>query len=218
VTGPAAVVLAAALAFAAGAIPVGLLVNRAAAGVDIREYGTGNIGASNTFRNVGLAPAALVGVAAFAQGYAPARLAGWAWGDAALAAAAVAAVAGYAWSPLLGWRGGSAVGTATGALAAVDPRALVVLLALYAVGAVLRQPAPGVLAGLVAFPAAALLLTDSRPLLLAAGVVPALVIVKRLDGVGADLRRGLGAPAVLGRLVFDRRPGRSLTGRIRTGG
>ena len=58
------------------AIPVGVIVSRAVRGVDIRRYGTGNIGASNTWRNLGLLPAAVVGVGTFAQGLLPAWLAG----------------------------------------------------------------------------------------------------------------------------------------------
>src|SRR6266567_2530105 len=58
-----------------GSVPVGLLVGRLA-GVDIRRYGTGNIGASNVLRNLGLLPAGVVAVASFAQGLAPAAAAG----------------------------------------------------------------------------------------------------------------------------------------------
>lgn len=43
--------------------PVGVLAGRLAAGIDIRRYGTGNIGASNVFHNVGPVPASVVGVA-----------------------------------------------------------------------------------------------------------------------------------------------------------
>jgi acyl phosphate:glycerol-3-phosphate acyltransferase len=207
------VLASALLAFCVGAVPVGLIVNRVAAGIDIREFGTGNIGASNTLRNVGFVPAAVIGVAAFAQGFLPAWVSGREWGATPLAAAAVGAVAGYIWSPLLGWRGGSAVGTATGALAAIDLRGLVPLLVLYALGGLLRQPAPGVLAGLVAFALWTLVARDPLPLEVGAFAVLLLVVGKRLDGAGDDLHSPDAAGRMLGRLIFDRRPGRPLVGR-----
>src|SRR5207253_6327113 len=129
-----------------------LIVSRAVGGIDIRRYGTGNIGASNTWRNLGFPPAAVVGVGSFLQGFLPAWLSGVLTGQVScVVVAGLGAVAGYGWSCLLRLRGGSAVGTATGALAAIWLPGLVPLLGLYAAGAVVRQPAPGVLAGLLAF-------------------------------------------------------------------
>ena len=197
-----------------GSLPVGLLVGRLG-GIDIRRYGTGNIGASNVMRNLGPAPAAVVGVTSFVQGLGPAWAAGALTGSpAAVGAAAVGSVVGYGWSFLLAFRGGRAVGAATGALAALWPVGLVPLLSLYALGGLLRQPAPGVLLGLLAFLVALRLWPHSPEVVGAAVLVVAAVVLKRLDGVRADLR----APAVragdvlFDRLVFDRRPGQRLVG------
>src|SRR5215469_14588606 len=114
-------------------LPIGLVIGRVAAGIDIRRFGTGNIGASNTFHNVGLVPAAIVGVGSFLQGFVPAWAA-WQLTHSllCLGAAGVGATAGYAWSFLLRFSGGRAVGTATGALAAIAPGGLLVLLSFYA--------------------------------------------------------------------------------------
>lgn len=210
---------AAGLWFAAGylvgSVPVGVIVGWAA-GVDIRRYGTGNIGASNIMRNIGLLPAAVVGVISFLQGFIPAWTA-WALTDSPLlaGAAAVGAVVGYGWSYLLHFRGGRAVATATGALAAISPAGLVPLLAMYALGFVFRQPAPGVLLGLIAYLAYIRLWPRPTAIVLAAVAIVAAVIIKRFDGVGADLRAGSGhaTEIILGRLVFDRRPGQRLEGR-----
>jgi acyl phosphate:glycerol-3-phosphate acyltransferase len=197
-----------------GSLPVGLVVGRLH-GIDIRRYGTGNAGASNILRNVGLLPAAAVGVTSFVQGLAPA----WAAGaltrsDVAVAAAAVGSVTGCAWSFLLAFRGGRAVGTATGALAALAPYGLVPLLGLYALGGALRQPAPGVLLGLLAFLVYVRVWPQPAAIVVAAALVVAAVLLKRLEGVRADLRVESGRPAdiVLERLLFDRRPGQRLVG------
>ena len=77
-----------------GSIPVGLLLSRWHADIDIRRFGTGNIGAANVLRNVGRRPAVVVGLASFLQGLLPPFLAGRLLGtEAALLAAALGAVA-----------------------------------------------------------------------------------------------------------------------------
>ncbi len=198
-----------------GSVPVGLLVGRLG-GVDIRRYGTGNIGASNVMRNLGLVPAAVVAVASFAQGLAPAAAAGLLTGSPrALAGAATGSVVGYGWSFLLHFRGGRAVGTATGSLAAISLPGLLPLLCCYALGGLVRQPAPGVLLGLVAYLAYLRLWPQPTELVVAALLIAGVVLVKRLDGVLEDLRAdpGHGPGILVERLVFDRRPGQRLVGR-----
>lgn len=202
-------------AYAVGSIPVGLLVGRAA-GIDIRRYGTGNPGASNVLRNLGPVPAAVVAAGTFAQGLVPAWAAwGWTGSPDAVAAAAAGSVTGSAWSFLRHFRGGRSVGTATGALAALSPVGLIPLLGLYAVGGVLRQPAPGVLLGMLAFLASLLVTPHPWVTVAAAVLVVAMVVAKRLDGVVGDLRAAPGRQraVLLDRLVFDRRPGQRLVGR-----
>jgi len=205
------------LGYLVGSVPIGVLVARAG-GVDIRRHGTGNIGASNVMHNVGLVPAAIVGVTSFLQGLLPALAAGLLTGsNEAVAAAAVGSVVGYGWSFLLSFHGGRAVGTATGALAAISPTGLVPLLAMYALGALLRQPAPGVLLGLLAFLVFVTLqggASHAAVLVGATGLIVVAVLVKRFDGVRDDLREETGRPAsiLLGRLLFDRRPGQRLVG------
>jgi glycerol-3-phosphate acyltransferase PlsY len=197
-----------------GSVPIGLLVGRVA-GIDIRRYGTGNIGASNVLRNMGFLPAAAVGVVSFAQGAVPAgAAAALTSSPASEAAAAIGSVAGYGWSCLLHFRGGRAVGTATGALVAIAPAGIVPLLGLYAVGGLLRQPAVGVLLGMAAFLVYMLLWPHPAVLMAAAVLIVAIVLWKRLEGLRGDLRVTSGRPAdiVVGRLVFDRRPGQRLVG------
>ncbi|HXM57635.1 MAG TPA: glycerol-3-phosphate acyltransferase [Candidatus Dormibacteraeota bacterium] len=197
-----------------GSVPIGLLVGRLA-GKDIRRYGTGNIGASNVLRNLGPLPAAVVGVSSFVQGFAPAWTAGELTGSPlAVAAAAVGSVIGYGWSFLLAFRGGRAVGVATGALAALAPAGLIPLLGMYALGGLLRQPAPGVLLGLLSFLVYLAAWPHPTTLVVAAVLIVAAVVLKRLDGVRDDLRAPGGRPAdiLFDRLVFDRRPGQRLVG------
>lgn len=60
-----------AIAYLCGSIPVGLIIGRLAKGIDIREYGSGNIGASNVWRILGRKWGALVFAADVCKGFAP---------------------------------------------------------------------------------------------------------------------------------------------------
>ncbi|NWG19322.1 MAG: glycerol-3-phosphate 1-O-acyltransferase PlsY [Chloroflexi bacterium] len=109
------------LAYLAGAIPFSFLVARAR-GVDLRVVGSGNVGASNVWRNCGFG-AFLVALAGdMLKGALPVAVA-QALGLAPLAVIAVGAAAmlGHTRSIFLGFRGGKAVATGGGVLLALAP-------------------------------------------------------------------------------------------------
>lgn len=190
-----------------GGVPLGLLVSRLAAGIDIRRHGTGNMGAANVREQVGTLPAAVVALGIFSQGLVPPLLARFAGGpETAIVAAAVGAVVGYSWPVFLSFRGGRAVGVATGAASALSPGGFVVLLGAYALGALVRQTSAGVLLGFVAYASYAFYSTDSFPVQAGSLLLLALIAVRRLEGVGRALGQGPFWPVVLDLLLFQRRP------------
>jgi glycerol-3-phosphate acyltransferase PlsY len=202
------------LGYLMGSIPVGVVVGHLG-GIDIRRYGTGNIGASNIFHNLGFLPAAVVGLGSFLQGFAPPAIAGWATGSMTVAAAAATgSVVGYAWSGFLRLHGGSAVGTATGAVAALAPWGLVPLLLFYAIGGLIHQSAPSVLLGLFSYIVYTVVAALPLAVVVAGSVIVFVVVIKRLDGVRRDLHghRERTASVILGRLINDRKPGQHLAG------
>lgn len=109
-------------AYILGGIPMGLIVARSAAGVDIREHGSGNIGTTNVLRVIGARWAVVVFILDALKGVLPV-LAGGHLGLAPrqLAFAGLLAVAGHNWSPFLRFRGGKGVATSLGVLLAVSP-------------------------------------------------------------------------------------------------
>ena len=118
-----AIVLAAALGYACGSIPFGLLLTRIAGMGDVRKIGSGNIGATNVLRtgNKGLAAATLL--LDLAKGFVPVMLAGrlfampGAMPEAAIGpvpVAALFAVLGHCFPVWLGFRGGKGVATNAG--------------------------------------------------------------------------------------------------------
>ena len=112
------------LGYLSGSIPFGLLVVRAARGVDVRGQGSGNIGATNVARVAGKGLGVRVLVLDALKGALPVLLAR-AVEPTPLVPALVgaAAFAGHVAPPWLGFRGGKGVATALGVLAVLAPRA-----------------------------------------------------------------------------------------------
>ena len=113
--------LALALSYLLGSVPAAAWVARAR-GVDIRRVGSGNSGATNVLRSVGVVPGLLVALFDILKG----ALAVWLGGALGLSPLAatlcgVAAVIGHNFSPFLGWRGGKGVATSFGVIAAAAP-------------------------------------------------------------------------------------------------
>ncbi|MDA8217521.1 MAG: glycerol-3-phosphate 1-O-acyltransferase PlsY [Dehalococcoidales bacterium] len=106
-----------------GAIPTALLICRWRAGVDVRQYGSGNVGATNTLRTVGLSASATVFAADVVKGLVPTAIAWGLSGSIAVATAcALAAVAGHNWSVFIRFSGGKGVCTSLGGLYVLAPQ------------------------------------------------------------------------------------------------
>jgi glycerol-3-phosphate acyltransferase PlsY len=106
--------------FFVGAIPFGVIVSRLFFRRDLRNEGSGNIGAANALRTLGKGGAAAVLILDALKGALPV-IAGRALGGPMLAAVlAFAAIAGHCFSPFLGFRGGKGVATNLGAVIALS--------------------------------------------------------------------------------------------------
>jgi len=111
-------ILAIVLGFLCGSIPFGLLITRAAGLGDVRQIGSGSIGATNVLRTGRKGLAAATVLLDAGKGAVPVLVAAYAWtGSEGLAA--VAAVAGHCFTPWLGFRGGKGFATAAGVLGAL---------------------------------------------------------------------------------------------------
>jgi len=121
------VAAAALLGYLLGSIPFGLIVSRLSGGVDLRRYGSGKSGFTNSLRVLGLRRSLPVFAGDFAKGLAAALLP-LLWSDDpwARGAGGLAAVVGHVWPVFAGFRGGRGVLTGAGVLAGLSP--LVVLL------------------------------------------------------------------------------------------
>jgi glycerol-3-phosphate acyltransferase PlsY len=119
------IALAAIGSYLVGGIPFSYVAGRLARGIDLREHGSGNLGASNTYRILGGRIALAVLALDIAKGAAPVLVsAGFDVGGEeplhAIAAAA-GAVLGHLFSPYLRFSGGKGIATSAGAFAALSP-------------------------------------------------------------------------------------------------
>ena len=103
-------------AYLLGSIPSGYIIGRLAAGIDIREYGSGNVGASNVIAHVGKMTGIAQGLLfdGFLKGYAPILIGRYVlevdlWVQ---CAAGLVAILGHNWSPFIRFTGGRGVATA----------------------------------------------------------------------------------------------------------
>ena len=168
---------AAVIGYLLGSIPFGLLLTRLAGYGDIRQIGSGNIGATNVLRTGNRAAAALTLLLDLAKGWA-AVIIGEAWGADAALAAAGGVIIGHMFPVWLGFRGGKGVATALGVLIALAwPVALGAALVWLATALLLHYSS---LAALVAAVAAAILapfVADGATAAVIAGI--ALLIIVR---------------------------------------
>jgi glycerol-3-phosphate acyltransferase PlsY len=102
-----------------GSVSFSYLLAKLLKGVDIRHHGSGNAGATNTLRVIGVGPAIAVLVLDAAKGVLAVWLGRWITPDEPYVAAlsGLAAVIGHNWPIFLGFRGGKGVATTIGVMA-----------------------------------------------------------------------------------------------------
>lgn len=109
------------IAYLLGSIPSGLIVGKIFYGVDIREHGSGNLGATNAFRTLGIKAGTVVIIADILKGTLATLLPIWFGADLHPLIAGMAAAVGHSFPVFAGFRGGKAVATSGGVLLAYEP-------------------------------------------------------------------------------------------------
>lgn len=121
------------LAYLLGSIPTGYILGKFA-GVDVRQVGSGNVGATNVARAVGKWQGVLTLLADAVKGMLPAAIGlAMTLPPAAIAALSAAAFLGHLYPVFLKFRGGKGVATALGSLLVIAPLAGLLLVAIFAV-------------------------------------------------------------------------------------
>jgi len=125
-----------AVAYLLGSVPSALIAGRWLKGIDLRQFGSGNLGATNVYRVLGARAAVAVLSFDIAKGVVPVLFfPRWTTGAAAAwwpIAYGVAAIVGHIRPVYLGGRGGGkGVATATGVFVALAPMPMVLAIAVW---------------------------------------------------------------------------------------
>ncbi|MCS7462453.1 glycerol-3-phosphate 1-O-acyltransferase PlsY [Paenibacillus doosanensis] len=115
------------IAYLLGSISFSYLAGKLLKGIDIREHGSGNAGATNTLRILGVGPAVTVLILDALKGVAGVLIGRWLGGGDVLieALCGLAAISGHNWPIYFGFRGGKGIATTIGVMITVAPMAVV---------------------------------------------------------------------------------------------
>lgn len=178
-------IAAVAAAYVLGSIPTGLWLGLRLRGVDIREHGSRNIGATNTLRVLGKGLGALALAGDMVKGVAPVLLAArlGLWPHLPLACG-VAAILGHTFSVFLKFRGGKGVATGAGVFLALAwlPTLLAGLVFAVVVG-LTRMVSAGSCSAAVVLAGAAFALPYGWPVRVAAALIAGLVLWKHRENI-----------------------------------
>ena len=185
----AAAIFFVALAYLIGGVPVGVLIARSK-GINLFEVGSGNIGATNVVRALGLKWGLVTWLGDTLKGFVAVLIAGLAGQpESVMAAAGAAAVTGHCCSPYLCLRGGRGIATSLGVLLATDWRVGVGAFVVWLVVVVLRR-----IVSLASLAAAAsliplsLLLHDTPPMILMVSYLTCLGFIRHKPNIERLLR------------------------------
>ncbi|MDP2942608.1 MAG: glycerol-3-phosphate 1-O-acyltransferase PlsY, partial [Candidatus Omnitrophota bacterium] len=117
------------LCYLIGSIPTSYLFAKALKGIDIRQFGSGNVGATNTYRVVGKLPGLLVLIIDILKGLICVTLVAKLFLRLGVAIEPATygmilgfmAIVGHIWSIFLGFKGGKGVATSAGVFIGVAP-------------------------------------------------------------------------------------------------
>jgi glycerol-3-phosphate acyltransferase PlsY len=117
-----------------GAVPTSYLAARLLRGIDLREHGSRNLGATNLYRVLGWRYAIPVGLLDAAKGLVPVLVFAPRVSSSELFAliCGLVAVVGHAFSVFVGFKGGKGVATAAGVMLGLTPAALGVAVLVWA--------------------------------------------------------------------------------------
>lgn len=168
-----------------GSVPFAQIASRVLAGVDLRRYGSGNVGASNLWVSASrwaVVPVGLLEIFKGAMAVLIARALDLGPGGQILTG--IMAMTGHNWSVFLGFTGGRGIGVLLGVLGVLAPVQLGVFAAFAVGGWLLRITPVGVLLGVLLLPLTSALAGEPGPFVLGTIGVAILVISKRVTGQG----------------------------------
>ena len=172
------------IGFLIGSIPFGVLVAKIWR-IDIRKYGSGNIGAANVLRALGVFPGAIVFVLDFLKGMLAVYLGYWVGGKPEIVLAlGISVIFGHMFSIFLGFRGGRGAATGMGVLAGLAPE-IFVFAAIFATALVLTTRYVSIASILTSMAVAILMFVFNEPILysVATLLVVVFIVVRHIPNI-----------------------------------
>jgi len=166
-------------AYLLGSIPTGLLLGKAY-GIDVRNEGSGNIGATNLYRTVGRKVGIITLIGDCLKGLIPVLVVKFSNMPVEFAAwVGLAAFCGHVFSVFLKFKGGKGVATALGVFLALAPAAVGIAVGVFVVLMVVwRYVSLGSIVAAVAMPIAVHLLHGGRVMVLVTLIIALIVVIK----------------------------------------
>lgn len=127
------------LSYVIGSIPFSLLVPKLMAGIDVRNAGSGNVGATNVLRTIGAKGAIIALLGDSLKGFAAVWLGMMVGGTLIAAICGLVVVIGHCYSVFLGFNSGKGVATAAGVMLYLMPKIILVLLVTFVIIAALSR-------------------------------------------------------------------------------
>lgn len=177
-----------------GSIPTGYLVGRLK-GVDLRMLGSGNVGATNVARILGIRAAIFILFFDMAKGamviYLVSLLANWQFFSFSperieflRVSVGLAAICGHIFTPFLEFRGGKGVATLTGVLIGLAPMPMIIILPVFLTIVILtRFVSVGSIVGALLLPILMCILKQGPIITLFGGIAGILIIIRHIPNI-----------------------------------
>jgi glycerol-3-phosphate acyltransferase PlsY len=168
-----------------GAIPTGVILAKAFAGRDIRQEGSGNIGATNVTRVLGKKVGALTLVGDLLKGFLPVWAGATITGSLGVACLmGLAAFLGHLFPIYLKFKGGKGVATALGVFLYLSPIVILIEVIIFAfVVGIWKYVSLGSIIAAAAMPVLLLMIAFPKPIVLLSIVFAILIIIKHHSNI-----------------------------------
>ncbi len=172
-----------------GSIPNGYIFGMKFAGKDIRNFGSGNVGATNVARVAGYKIGLLVAILDIAKGYISVLIAQYfllpEYSMTFVFIAAILAIIGHNWSIFLSLNGGKGVATSVGIILRLFPYSLLILFIVWIVMIVLtKMVSVGSILGAVSLPiSVAFIYSTGTPYIIFSSIITLLIIFSHRSNI-----------------------------------
>lgn len=171
-----------------GSFPTAYLMGRLSKGIDIREHGSRNMGATNVFRVVGKFPGILTLIFDILKGFGVVVLVESFTGLPNIALirilAGLSVIAGHNWTVFMGFKGGKGVATSTGVFLGLAPATTFIAFLIFATTFLIsRKVSLGSLIAVFLFPFAVYFMKEPTEILLFSIVIAFIIILKHIPNI-----------------------------------